>query len=205
MGLGVSRVFEERRRPMRRVLIALALLALLALAPSAFAGGWATVGLSSTPAGTDPGQPWNVNITVLQHGRTPLEGVQPVVTIRNGDATKRFNAKATSKPGVYRASVVFPTAGRWTYEINDGFITGMPHKFPAVEIGAPASAPAAPAAPASTPATAPAATTDEGFPTGWLAIPGVLMLLAAVFLLIRDRRKRRPAQPAPAHHHPQAA
>jgi hypothetical protein len=190
-------VFEERRRPVRRVLIALPLLALLALAPSALAGGWATVGLSSTPAGTDPGQPWNVNITVLQHGRTPLEDVQPVVTIRNGDASRRFPAKATDDPGVYRASVVFPTAGRWTYEIDDGFITGVAHKFPAVEIGAPASAPA----PASKPAT-PVAAADDGFNTLWLAIPGVLMLLAAAFLLVRDRRQHHRPQPQ---HHPQAA
>ena len=40
---------------MRRLLFALPIIALLALAPSAFAGGWATVGLSSTPAGTEPG------------------------------------------------------------------------------------------------------------------------------------------------------
>ena len=57
---------------MRRLLFALPIIALLALAPSAFAGGWATVGLSSTPTGSEPGKPWNVEMTVLQHGRTPL-------------------------------------------------------------------------------------------------------------------------------------
>ena len=132
---------------MRRLLITVSLAAALVAAPSAFAGGWATVGLSSTPAGVQPGDPWDVNITVLQHGRTPLEDVQPTLTIRNGDATKTFAAKPTDKPGVYAASVTFPSAGKWTYEVNDGFITQQPHTFPAVQIGEPVSVPPRPRPP----------------------------------------------------------
>lgn len=173
---------------MRRVLLAVSVLALLALAPAAFAGGWATVGLSSTPAGTDPGKPWNVNLTILQHGRTPLDGLTPVITIRNGDATKSFTAKPAGKPGVYRASVVFPSAGRWTYEVDDGFVTGKPHTFPAVEIGAPANAPA----PAAQTTSA-----DDGGPSTGLLIAGIALLAAAAVLLVWGRRRR--------HHEPQAA
>ena len=47
-----------------------------ALTATAFGGGWATVGMSSTPAGAKPGEPWVVDMTILQHGRTPLEGVR---------------------------------------------------------------------------------------------------------------------------------
>ncbi len=173
---------------MRRVLLALGVVALLVLAPSAFAGGWATVGMSSTPAGTEPGKPWNVQMTILQHGRTPLDGLSPTITIRNGDATKTFSASPAGKTGVYRAAVVFPSAGTWSYEVNDGFITGQPHTFPPVEIGAPASAPAA------------AATSDDGGPSvGWLAIGGVALLLAAAALFVWDRTRRH------SHHQPQAA
>ena len=168
---------------MRRLLLAVPL-ALLVFAPAAFAGGWATVGLSSTPAGSEPGKPWNVNITVLQHGVTPLENVQPAVTITNGDATRTFTAKPTGKPGVYRASVVFPTAGRWDYQVDDGFISQQPHTYPAVQIGA---APAAPAA---------ATTSDDGGPNLLWLVPGIALLLAAAALALRTRNR---------HHQPQAA
>ena len=169
---------------MRRVLIALPLALVLLIAPAAHAGGWATVGLSSTPAGTEPGTPWPVEITVLQHGVTPLEGVNPTVIITSGDARKTFAAKPTGKPGVYRAEVVFPTSGRWSYAVDDGFISERQHTFPAVQIGAETSAPAA-------------ATGDDGggLSAGWL-VPGVALLLAAAALLARDRRR---------HHRPQAA
>lgn len=166
---------------MRRVLFALPLLVGLLLASTALAGGWATVGLSSTPAGTQPGDPWNVKLTVLQHGRTPLVDVQPTLTIRNGDATKTFDATPTKQPGVYAARVVFPTAGTWTYEVNDGFVTGQPHTFPPVEIGAPASA-----------VTTPADDGDGGVNVVWLALGGLAFLLAALLLLIRRHARHEP-------------
>lgn len=172
---------------MRRVLIALPLLVALLVAPAALAGGWATVGLSSTPAGTQPGDPWNVNITVLQHGRTPLNDVQPTLTIRQGGSEKTFAAEKTDKPGVYSVTVTFPRAGKWMYEVNDGFVTGQPHTFPAVQIGEPVSAPAA----ATT-------TSDDGGPNvTWLVLGGLCFLLAAVLLLLRRHFAHR--------HEPQAA
>ena len=164
---------------MRRLLITVSLAAALVAAPSAFAGGWATVGLSSTPAGVQPGDPWDVNITVLQHGRTPLENVKPELTISNGDATKTFAARPTGKPGVYAASVTFPSAGKWTYEVNDGFITQQPHTFPAVQIGEPVRAPAA-------------STADGGVDLAWLLLGGVAFVLAALILLVRRHQRHEP-------------
>ena len=167
---------------MRRVLLAVGLL--LVLAPAAQAGGWATVTLSSTPAGVQPGKTWGVDVTVLQHGRTPLTGVHPVVTIRGGDTIKDFAASPTGKPGVYRAEVVFPTAGRWTYQIDDGFISQMPHTYPAVQIGEPGAA---------------AATSgDGGGPNLLWLIPGIALLLAAALLLIRPRLRGNGRQPQAA-------
>jgi hypothetical protein len=163
----------------RRVLLAVGLL--LVLAPAAQAGGWATVGLSSTPAGVQPGKTWGVDVTVLQHGRTPLTGVHPVVTIRGGDTIKDFAASPTGKPGVYRAEVVFPSAGRWTYQIDDGFISQMPHTYPAVQIGEPG-----------------ATSVDGGGPNLLWLIPGIALLLAAALLLIGPRLRGNGRQPQAA-------
>jgi MYXO-CTERM domain-containing protein len=159
----------------------------LAVASPAFGGGWATVGLSSTPAGVEPGKPWTVDMTILQHGRSPLEGVKPSLTIVNGDASKTFSAKPTGKPGVYRVAVTFPTAGKWSYQVDDGFISGQPHTFAAVQIGEPASVPAA-----NRTTTA----ADDGGPSLIWLIGGVALLAAAAALLFARR---------PRHHHPQAA
>jgi hypothetical protein len=160
-----------KEAPVRRLLLAVPV-ALLLVAPAAHAGGWATVGLSSTPAGTSPGEPWDVDVTVLQHGRTPLGDVTPVITITDGAVTRRFEAKPTARTGVYHARVVFPSAGRWTYQVADGFVTGFPHTFPPVRIAAPASV------------------DGGGVSALWLA-PGVALLAAAAALAAFDRRPRR--------------
>ena len=44
--------------------------------------------------GDGAGEPWDVDITVLQHGVTPLTDVKPAVTIRNGDATQDVRREA---------------------------------------------------------------------------------------------------------------
>ena len=159
----------------------------LVMPAAAGAGGWATAGLSSTPEGVAPGQTWKVDITVLQHGRTPLDGLQPSVVIRSGDTTREFAAAPTGKSGVYRAAVVFPTAGRWDYEVLDGFID-QPHTFPAVQIGGDGAVPAA-AAQSQPPAAPPA--DGGGISAGWLLAAGAALALAGA-LLVLDRRRRRP-------------
>jgi hypothetical protein len=107
--------------------------ALLVFPAGAVAGGWATVGLSSTPDGIAAGAAWNVELEILQHGRTPLDNVKPSVTISAGDVTRTFAAQRSGRPGVYRAAVTFPHAGRWHYVVDDGFTAR--HPYPAVAIG----------------------------------------------------------------------
>lgn len=157
---------------MKKLLLALAVLAAVA-APTADAGGWATVGLSSLPTGVGPGDTWKVDITVLQHGRTPLEGIAPVLTITNRDGTtsRQFVGAPAGRPGVYRAEVVFPSEGRWSYQVWDDF--GQTHTFAPVEIAA----------------------AEGGLPLleGLLAAGAALLLAAAsVVLLLRRRHAPRP-------------
>lgn len=155
---------------MKKLLLALAALAAVG-APSAGAGGWATVGLSSLPAGVGPGDTWKVDITVLQHGRTPLEGIAPVLTITSGDGTtsRQFVGAPTGRPGVYRAEVVFPSEGRWSYQVWDDF--SQTHTFAPVEI----------------------ATAEGGLPLlEALLGAGAALLLAAVSAVVLRRRRHAP-------------
>ena len=107
---------------MRKLIVLAALAAGLTAVTSASAGGWATVGIDPLPDGTEAGGTWSPDITVRQHGRTPLDGLMPVVTISNeGGASHEFLAEPAGEPGVYTADVVFPEAGSWDVVVESGF------------------------------------------------------------------------------------
>ena len=137
-----------------------------------------------------PGKPWKVDITVLQHGLTPLEGITPRVRISSGDPIREFAAKPTGKPGVYRAEVVFPKAGHWDYVVLDGFNDQVPHTFPAVRDRRRLCVPggAAPPPPAPRPPTA------ASRPAGCGAAGAALVLALAV---LSARPPPPPARVAP--------
>jgi hypothetical protein len=168
---------------MRRITLvaALALAAALTAPATSLAGGFATVGLSSLPDDARPGEEWVVDMTVLQHGRTPLEGVHPAMIIEpagSGTAT-RFDAKPTGKPGVYRATVVFPSAGEWTYSADDGFT--QVHRMGTVSVGGDSAATASAAATVAK--ASPPAGPDDGMSLlGALGLAALAGLLAAVLV-----------------------
>jgi hypothetical protein len=157
-----------------RTFLTLTLIA-LALPAAAAAGGWATAGLSPPPAGIGPGDTWQAELTLLQHGVTPLEGVHPTITI-SGPATRAFEAMPTGKPGVYVAEVVFPSAGTWRYSVDDDF--SQVHTFAPVQVGGPVAAPA-----------------RGDFPI-WVIAPIAAGALALAALGVALVRRRAPAVPA---------
>jgi hypothetical protein len=167
---------------MRRLIIGSFLVAALVPAGAAWAGGWATAGVGPPPdGGISAGDTWNAQITILQHGVTPLTGVNPTLTIRNsaGKAVT-FPAKPTDKAGVYVAAVKFPSTGDWRYEVYDGFGTysgAKMHTFGTITVG------------------------GEGGGSSFPLLPslgGVAgALLAGAGLLFLIRRQRRP-EPVPA-------
>jgi hypothetical protein len=135
----------------RKAIVLAAAAVALVCASAALAGGWATVKLSSQPNRMAAGDPWIVDVTVLQHGLAtqPLAGLKPTLTIRRVTAARTtssalkepqartFKANPTSRIGVYRARVVFPRAGTWRYEVYDGFIQyggARTHRFKPVRI-----------------------------------------------------------------------
>jgi hypothetical protein len=122
---------------MKRLALILIAGGTLALPAAAQAGCWATVGLSSLPKDVHAGQPWSVAITVKQHGRTLLPNAKPAITIADAAGAKTtVQARKTQRRGVYRANVVFPSAGRWTYTVFDGFLPSCAsdHAFAPVTI-----------------------------------------------------------------------
>lgn len=123
-------------RHLTLVLLAALAAVLPASSASARAGGcWATVTLSPLPRAVHAGDLWVVDVTVRQHGRTLLRGAKPVVRIHDASGeTTRFAARPTAKRGVYRARVVFPTAGRWAFTVFDGFVPhcARTHTFAAI-------------------------------------------------------------------------
>ena len=136
------------------------------------------MGLSSLPpSGLEPNQAWPVDITVLQHGQTPLAGVIPIVRIRDdgGKVVKSFTATPTGKTGVYHTVVRFPGSGTFTYEVYDGFVTyggAQTHTFKPVQIGTP----------------------GNSFPYAPLGIAAALVLaLAAAATVVWRRRPHEPA------------
>jgi hypothetical protein len=164
--------------------VAAAALAAGLLAPAtSLAGGFATVGLSSFPEDVRPGDEWVVDLTVLQHGVTPLSGVEPRVMVEPAGAgtPHAFDARPTDRAGVYRARVEFESAGDWNISVDDGF--AAVHEFGAVQVGD-GGDDAAAGAGKSRPATSgPAQSTADSGPTLWtaLGIAALAGLLAAAF------------------------
>ena len=117
---------------MRGLLGAGAIVAALLVPSGAAAGGWATVGLDSLPDGIEAGDTWSVRLTILQHGVTPLDDVEPRVIAERGSERREFAAEPTGRSGVYLAAVAFPSAGTWHYVVDDGFT--MTHTFPPVRV-----------------------------------------------------------------------
>jgi hypothetical protein len=167
---------------MRRLILCSLLAAAVLPASLASAGGWATAGVGPPPDGMSGGDTWNAQITILQHGVTPLVGVKPTLTIRN-DSGKAvtFPARPTGKPGVYVAKVKFPSNGNWRYEVYDGFGQyggAKTHTFGAISVGGGGGG-------------------DSSFPLLPSLGGAVLVLAGAAGLLLLIRRQRRTA-PAPA-------
>jgi len=156
---------------MRYLIVVSAFLVALAAAGAAPGGGWATVGFTPLPDGTAAGETWNPEITVLQHGRTPLGGLTPVVRISGDEGERTFTASETSAVGVYEAAVVFPGDSEWRIVIDSGFgdsrVTYGPVTIDSAPAGEPSSFPLAPV----------------------LAVAGVLAFVAAAaFGVVRQRR-----------------
>jgi len=117
-----------------RSAILLVLVFTLALAIPVFAGGWAVISLDELPVGVIAGEPHTVGFTVLQHGRTPMTGLDPTITATlSNDEKLTFFAEPEGEPGHYAATLTFPKDGNWEWSIQ---AFTMDLKMPALSVAA---------------------------------------------------------------------
>ena len=165
-----------------RISLVLALLLSLIFTIPVFAGGWAVITLDELPSNVVAGEPVTIGFTVLQHGITPMTGLNPTITANlYKDAEFVVPAEAEGKPGYYTATLTFPKEGDWRWSIQ---AFAMDQPMPMLSV-APATAAL------KTPATA------ETTATSFLASPMVLGSLVVLVLglagaVVGFRRRSRP-------------
>ncbi len=95
---------------------------LILAAPAAIAGGWAITSMDELPGEFRAGETYQLGYTILQHGKTPVEGAETEITARNPSTgeTLRFVGQADGKPGHYVAEVTFPDGGAWMWSVTQG-------------------------------------------------------------------------------------
>lgn len=158
-----------------RILVPAAL-AVLLLAAGAQAGGFATVGIAPLPSGDEA--VWAPTLTVKAHGRTPVDGVQPVISIWRQDEPSQLlevAATPTGRPGEYAARVEWPGPGVWSYAVHDGY--SQTHTYKPVEITA-------------------GAVGRTGASVPWAAWAAAVLAAALVLALLVRRLVRPSPQPA---------
>ena len=136
----------------RRVSVALAGLAvMLALAASPVLAGGVAVVVPEAGDGhqVGAGEETTLTFTLLQHGVTPVDfGAARVVVVdtATGDSFS-VAAQPAGKPGLFRATVTYPTSGWWAWHVeHDGLliqsgpnlvpVVGADVPFPVYEPGA---------------------------------------------------------------------
>jgi len=121
-----------------RFSIALAIVLSLVFVLPVLAGGWAVITLDELPTGIVAGEPFTVGFTVLQHGKTPMTGLEPTITANLYKETEFVvDAEPEGKPGHYTATLTFPKEGQWRWSIQ---AFSMDQAMPMLSVVAPSVA-----------------------------------------------------------------
>ena len=164
---------------MKAFIAALVALALVPAAASAKEG----IELSSLPDFLTAGEPWNTEIRALptDHGLPAAHGIAIQITNQKTGQTLDFPA-AWNGDGSYRVRVVFPSAGRWDYEVV-GLGPYHQQDWAPVDIAAP-------------PAAATDSSDSSSFPWGWVGGGAGLLALAAVAVARYRPWRSSPSSPS---------
>jgi hypothetical protein len=178
---------SEGRFQMKRLASALALATTVMAVGAQVVFAWpgdARANLSSTPTGLAAGETWTVDITFVSQGRVlSPDSIRPVVVVQEvtTGATRTFETRATGVAGVFRADVVFPRAGTWSYKVAPSEY-GPFFAYPAVNVKA-AAAPVGQASSAPAEQVAP----DLGIVGASAALTGLALLLGLGLAATRRR------------------
>jgi len=105
--------------PRPRLLIILLLSLTIFFAVPVYAGGWAVITLDQLPTNVTTNQAINIGFTVLQHGKIPLNDLDPTIMAElSGAESVVVHAKPDGKSGHYTAKLTFPQAGHWSWTIH---------------------------------------------------------------------------------------
>jgi hypothetical protein len=182
-------------------------IAMLALAAPALAGGWAVVTLDSLPREVRAGQPFQLGFVIRQHGRTPVnndwEGhaLKPTLTAQKqgGGQVIQFEAHQQGATGHFVVDITLPSDGMWDWSIaappfyiqTTGQRDGSAAIFEPLTVLPAVAAAAAPAE--APPVQAPAAPSILGLNPLVLRWAGVLALIVAGGIALLSRRSRKRA------------
>lgn len=162
-----------------RVALGLALISALVFALPVFAGGWAVIVLDELPTNVVAGEALTIGFTVLQHGRTPMDGLDPIII---ADLYKEqelaVHAKPDGEPGHYTATLTFSKEGEWRWFI-EAFT--MKQLMPRLIVSAPANGVASQPVVRSGPATV----------SPWLVVGGSALGIGLAALAFTFRRRSR--------------
>lgn len=161
-----------------RTALGFALLFSLLFVTPVFSGGWAVITLDELPTNVVANEPVTVGFTVLQHGRTPLDGLHPTITANlYKDQQFVIDAEAGDKPGYYTATLTFPKDGEWRWSIQ-AFTMDQP--MPMLSV-----------APAGSVVSNPAAAKTESVISPWMLVGGLSLAVGVVAAVIAFRRRSR--------------
>lgn len=102
---------------MKRLALVAAFLAALAAPATALGGGMGAFALSGPDRGIKAGDVWVAQLRVVGCAGIPMD-VVPTVAITSDSGRKlTFRGRAAGAAGKYTARVVFPSAGKWSYQV----------------------------------------------------------------------------------------
>lgn len=164
----------------------IAVLAALALAAPAFAGGWVVVTLDSLPENLVAGEPTKIGMMVRQHGVSAWEVDSIEIQAEHVETGEQveFAALPDGEPGHYQAELLFPVAGTWEWGVSSGLFPDA-QPMPDLEVGGETAAAPVNSAPS-------AAAGLLSLPAAVLAISALAALAGGIVLIARGRPRRMP-------------